>query len=196
MTIDVLDRGTRTDPATTSRNGEPPCLLATRLGPIPADRERQLQFRGGLPGFPEHEGYQLDPVGDEAPDLMLLHAIDDGNIAFFVTPIPQAVPVIRTEDIGEVCATLDIAAGDLLLLSIVTFKRREGPPESATPAPASPETASPRIASPGNGTGATPAPVCDTFLNLRAPLFIDLRTRRGTQVVLHNPTYPLRFHLT
>lgn len=35
----------------------------------------------------------------------------------------------------------------------------------------------------------------ERFLNLRAPIFVDTQKQTGTQIVLNNPEYPIRFKL-
>ena len=147
-----------------SAAGEMPAIV-TRFGPVTINPENQVTFKGGLPGFPSLETYQLDAIPGVPGDLLLLQALDDADIGFIVMTVPQSAGVIAAAEIGDVCRKLNIAAGDLLLLSVVSLQ-------------------------PGaDGKGVR------KFANLRAPLFIDVRNRRGAQVVLANPDYPLRFDL-
>jgi len=95
--------------------------IDTRFGSIALGPKQQLTFRGGLPGFPDIERFQLSPIPGVSSDLLLLHDIDTGEPGFVVMPLPSTAPVIADSDIGAVCRTLDIAAGDLLLLAIVTM---------------------------------------------------------------------------
>ena len=97
--------------------------LATRFGPVPLDPGRQIRFRGGLPGFPEAEHFQLDPIPDLASDFMLLQAIGLPDIGFIVVVLPDDVPVIRRQDIEDVRAMLDIGLGELMVLAVVTLVR-------------------------------------------------------------------------
>ena len=153
----------RASPATRRDDGGP-TLLETRFGPIQIDSDQQITFRGGLPGFPEQELYQLNKLAEIDTDLLLLQAVDSREVAFFVMSVDQPSTVLRSEDIGVASRNLDIAAGDLLLLLVVTFKRT--------------------------------ADGFEKHVNLRAPIFVDVRSRSGTQVVLHNSDYPLRFPLS
>ena len=105
---------------------EPAGTLATRFGPVPLDPDRQIRFRGGLPGFPEVEHFQLDPIPDLASDFMLLQAVGVPDIGFIVVILPDDVPVIRRQDIEDVRTMLDIAAGELMVLAVVTLVRGSG----------------------------------------------------------------------
>ncbi|MEZ5861495.1 MAG: hypothetical protein R3D28_21370, partial [Geminicoccaceae bacterium] len=67
-------------------------VLATRFGPVPLDSGRQFRFRGGLPGFPEAEHFQLDPIPDLDSDFMLLQAVGVPDIGFIVVVLPDDVP--------------------------------------------------------------------------------------------------------
>lgn len=138
-------------------------VLATRFGPVPLDSGRQFRFRGGLPGFPEAEHFQLDPIPDLDSDFMLLQAVGVPDTGFIVVVLPDDVPVIRRQDIDDVRAMLDIACGELMVLAVVTLVPTE------------------------NGV--------EKVVNLRAPLFVDVRRKVGAQVVLSNPAYPLRHPL-
>lgn len=147
----------RTDPAAAE-------ILATRFGPVALDADRQYRFRGGLPGFPEAERFQLDPIPEVDSDFMLLQAVDAPEVGFVVVALPDDVPVLRPDDIDHVRAMLDIDSGELTILAVVTFVQTDGSLEK--------------------------------FVNLRAPLFVDVRRKVGAQVVLANPAYPLRYRLT
>ncbi len=137
--------------------------LTTRFGEMPLDPGRQIRFRGGLPGFPSVETFQLEPLPGLESELMLLQAIDAPDIGFITLPLPMDMPVLRPSDIAEVARMLDIEPGELLILAIVTL-------------------------APG-------ASGIETFLNLRAPVFVDVRRKVGAQVVLGDPSYPLRHRL-
>lgn len=137
--------------------------LATRFGPVPLDPGRQIRFRGGLPGFPSVETFQLEPLPGLESELMLLQAVDAPDIGFITLPLPLDMPVLRPNDIAEVARMLDIEAGELMILAIVTL--------------------------------ASGASGFEAFLNLRAPVFIDVRRKVGAQVVLGDPSYPLRHRL-
>jgi len=134
--------------------------LETRFGPVLRDPDREIRFRGGLPGFPKIERFQLDPIPGIASELLILQAVEAVEIGFITMPLADDVPVIRAADLAEVARMLDIAQGELLVLAIVTLV-------------------------------PTPAGV-EKHVNLRAPLFVDVRRRIGAQVVLANADYPLR----
>ena len=137
--------------------------LVTRFGLVPRDPDREIRIRGGLPGFPRIERFQLDPIPDVTSDLLILQAVDAPDVGFITMPLPEDQAVIRPADLAEVAAMLDIAAGELLVLAIVSL--------ATTP------------------TGL------EKYVNLRAPLFVDVRRRIGAQVVLGNAAYPLRYRL-
>ena len=160
--------------SSTSRYGTPPAVasgppaagndtLATRFGPVLLDEDRQIRFRGGLPGFPNIELFQLEPLPGLESELMLLQAVDAPDVGFITMPLPMDMPVLRPGDIADVARMLDIAPGELLILAIVTL-----------------------------AAGTTGL---EAFLNLRAPLFVDVRRKAGAQVVLGDPSYPLRHRL-
>ena len=138
-------------------------VLETRFGPVLLDPDRQIRFRGGLPGFPAVEWFQLDPIPGVASDLLILQAIDSPGVAFITLPLPDHIPVLRQNDLADVSAMLDIAPGELMILAIVTL--------------------------------ATGQRGIEKFLNLRAPLFIDVGRKLGAQVVLADARYPLRYRL-
>jgi len=138
-------------------------VLETRFGPVPLDPDRQIRFRGGLPGFPAVEWFQLDPIPGVESDLLLLQAVDAPGIGFITLPLPDDIPVLRQADLTDVSAMLDIVPGELMILAIVTL--------------------------------ATGHAGIEKFLNLRAPLFIDVRRKLGAQVVLADANYPLRYQL-
>jgi flagellar assembly factor FliW len=96
-------------------------VIETRFGPVPYDPDRQIRFRGGLPGFPTIEWFQLDPIPGVESDLLILQAVDAEGIGFITLPLPEDASVLRQEDITEVSRMLDIAAGELMILTIVTL---------------------------------------------------------------------------
>jgi len=96
-------------------------VLQTRFGPVPVDPDRQIRFRGGLPGFPTIEWFQLDPIPGVESELMMLQAVDAPGIGFITLPLPEENPVLRQEDLAEVSTMLDIAPGELMILAIVTL---------------------------------------------------------------------------
>lgn len=145
------------------RQPVPGDALVTRFGPVPRDPDREIRFRGGLPGFPKVERFQLDPIPGVAGDLLILQAIEAAEVGFITMPLAEDVPVIRAAEIGEVARMLDIAAGELLVLAIVTL--------------------------------VPTAAGVEKHINLRAPLFVDVRRRIGAQVVLANAAYPLRYRV-
>lgn len=149
------------------RQGEPRMPvgdeLQTRFGTVPRDADREIRFRGGLPGFPKLERFQLDPIPGIASELMVLQAVEAAEVGFITMPLSDEAPVIREADIAEVARMLDIERGELLILATVTLV-------------------------------PTPSGV-EKHINLRAPLFIDVRRKVGAQVVLANADYPLRYRV-
>ncbi len=138
--------------------------LETRFGPVPLDPDRQFRFRGGLPGFPAVEWFQLDPIPGLESDLLILQSVDAPGVGFITLPLPEDIPLLRQADLADITKMLAIAPGELMVLAIVT------------------------LAASGNGI--------EKYLNLRAPLFIDVRRKVGAQVVLADARYPLRYRLT
>lgn len=98
-------------------------VLSTRFGALPVDRQKQISFRGGLPGFPELETYQLDRPPGADGDLLLLQSIDNEDIAFFVLPLGDGAEPIAASDIDDACQRLDIPRSDLLVLLVVNLTR-------------------------------------------------------------------------
>ena len=96
-------------------------VLETRFGPVPLDPDRQIRFRGGLPGFPEVEWFQLDPIPGLDSELLILQAVDAPGIGFITLPLPDDIPVLREGDLAGVSEMLDIAPGELMILAIVTL---------------------------------------------------------------------------
>ncbi len=137
--------------------------LQTRFGVLPLDPDRQIRFRGGLPGFPQIERFQLDPLPGIETELLLLQAIDTASVGFITLPLPEDLDVLSPDDVASVGRMLDIEPGELMVLAIVTLAESKGG--------------------------------VDKYLNLRAPLFIDARRKVGAQVVLANPSYPMRYRL-
>lgn len=95
--------------------------LQTRFGAVPRDPDREIRFRGGLPGFPRLERFQLDPIPGVASELMILQAIESAEVGFITMPLSAEVPVIREADIAEVAKMLDIEPGELLILATVAL---------------------------------------------------------------------------
>ena len=95
--------------------------LETRFGPVPVDPDRQIRFRGGLPGFPKVEWFQLDPIPGLTSELLILQAVDAPGIGFITLPLPDDIPVLRQSDLADVSRMLDIAPGELMILAIVTL---------------------------------------------------------------------------
>ncbi len=95
--------------------------LATRFGPVLLDEDRQIRFRGGLPGFPSIELFQLEPLPGLESELMLLQAVDAPDVGFITLPLPMGMPVPRPGDVAEVARMLDIAPGEMMILAIVTL---------------------------------------------------------------------------
>lgn len=137
--------------------------IATRFGPVPLDPDRQIRFRGGLPGFPTVETFQLEPLPGLESELLLMQAVDTPEIGFITLPLPADMPILRDPDIKDVSRMLDIDEGELMILAIVTLAAGQAG--------------------------------IDTFVNLRAPLFVDVRRKVGAQVVLGDPSYPLRHRM-
>lgn len=100
--------------------------LTTRFGEVPIDPDRQIRFRGGLPGFPNLEIFQLEPLPGVESELMLLQAVDTPEVGFITLPLPMDMPVIRPPDIADVARMLDIDQGELMILTIVTLATGTG----------------------------------------------------------------------
>lgn len=98
-------------------------VLQTRFGPVPLDPDRQIRFRGGLPGFPTIEWFQLDPIPGIESELLILQAVEAPGIGFITLPLPEENPVLRQDDLAEVSKMLDIAPGELMILATVTLAR-------------------------------------------------------------------------
>lgn len=141
----------------------PQGVVHTRFGMVPATLDQQVRFKGGLPGFPGIDSFQLESVPQVDGDLMLLQSIDHVDVAFFVLPLASDQTAIKTSDIEATCQQLSIPADDLLMLTVVNLQR--------------------------DGDSL------EKYVNLRAPIFIDIQKQTGSQVVLNNANYPLRLKL-
>lgn len=99
--------------------------LSTRFGPVRLDPERQLRFRGGLPGFPSIEVFQLAPLPGVAGDLQLLQAVDAQTVGFITLRIPTDNSIISKSDTSSVAQMLEIDDQELVILALVTLSPSE-----------------------------------------------------------------------
>lgn len=164
MTTASLDQSvTATTEVTASAADAPDGVVHTRFGMVPLTPEQQITFKGGLPGFPGVECYQLEKVPHVEGDLMLLQSVDHVDIAFFVLPLAKDTGVVQRKDIDTACSQLGIADQDLLMLTVVNLQRS--------------------------------GQELEKYVNLRAPICVDIQKQTGAQFVLNNPEYPLRLKL-
>ena len=95
--------------------------LETRFGPIRLDPERLLSFPAGMPGFPGCHRFQLERMAGSP--LLLLQSMDDGELAFFVMPLPEQPPLIKASDRIATCRLLSLDYGSTDYLAIVTARQ-------------------------------------------------------------------------
>lgn len=95
--------------------------LSTRFGAIPLDPTRQIRFRGGLPGFPQAEWFQLASIPGIDADLVILQAVEVPDIGFIAMPLPLDTPVIHESDLRHATRLLGIAMGELSVFAIVSL---------------------------------------------------------------------------
>jgi len=92
----------------------------------------ELNFAGGLPGFPDARRFVLVRLGDETSPFSILRSIDDGGgVEFVVTHPGLFFPDYEPEIDDDTVNRLDLStADDAILLVIVTV----GTPISASTA--------------------------------------------------------------
>lgn len=109
--------------ATTPALGLPVEGVETRFGRFPIDPDRLIHFAMGLPGFPDRHRFQLERIAGVSIDLLLLQCMDDAELGFFVTPLPDGSPLLRAADRAWACRLIDVDPKDTDFLLIVTVRR-------------------------------------------------------------------------
>lgn len=80
----------------------------------------ELRFSGGLPGFPDHERFSLEPWGPEGTPFVTLRSLD-GDLRFVAVDPEEFFPDYDVEIDGQTAASLELTSPeDALVLVIVT----------------------------------------------------------------------------
>ena len=90
----------------------------------PATDVPEIRFKGGLPGFPQHERFALVQWGEPDSPFSLLQSLDIDDLSFVVVPpalfFPDYEPVIHDDTADAIGIE---TAADAMLLTIVTVRR-------------------------------------------------------------------------
>ena len=164
MTTAAMDQTGTAPPLGGGHQSDTPAdIIHTRFGMVPATKDQQVVFKGGLPGFPGKECFQLERIPEVQGDIYLLQSVDSAEVAFFVLRLDSSNEILKAEDISATCKQLDIPEDQLLMLGVVKLQR----------------------------TGDK----IEKYINMRAPIFIDMEKQHGVQIVLNNADYPIRLPL-
>lgn len=142
-------------------------VVQTRFGDYRFTAEHRVYMPRGPLGFHERHDFALANLPDpQLEAFKLLQSLDDQELGFIVTPLPEGDGPIAAEDLEEVAAAAGVAYENAVFLLIVTIRPH---PE-------------------GEGIVMT--------VNLRAPIVFDPSTRLARQCVTGNPRYPVQqpFH--
>jgi flagellar assembly factor FliW len=140
-------------------------LQTTHFGQITYERESELDFPSGLPGFEDRRRFVAVRFVESDP-LIYLQSLEDAGLCFITMPIFVADPkyVLKVSD--EDLALLELPAGrqprigdDVLCLTVLSIQE----------------------------SGAT--------ANLLAPVLVNLRNRRAVQAVAQDCDYSLQYSL-
>ncbi len=75
-------------------------------------------------GFGDCHNFALAELGDARfPQFKVLQCLDDHDLAFLVLPIDPECGLIDAQDLGAARTTLDVDAGDFVVLLVVTVRK-------------------------------------------------------------------------
>ena len=137
--------------------------IATRFGTIDINTDNAFSFEHGPLGLPgKHQFCLVDFLKNQDDQFKLFQCIDDFDTNFIVIPAAYQNNFIDSQDLDEACETLDIAADRLLLLFIVSAEKKHEQPTK------------------------------QFFINIKAPILINIENRTANQYVFQSPEYDVR----
>jgi len=138
--------------------------VSTRFGIMDINTSNAFLFEHGPLGLPECFQFCLiDFLKNKDDQFKLFQCIDDIRVNFVVIPAAYHNRFIDTADLDEACETLEISPDRLLLLFIVSAQA-DGASSSGK----------------------------QFFLNIKAPILINIADHSATQYVFQNPAYDVR----
>ena len=142
--------------------------VETRYGVYGFGPDNRIAMPQGLVGFTDHRVFGLANLPDGVPeDFKLLQSLDaETPLSFIVMPLAPEAAPIEPADLTEACTASGIEVERACLLYVVTVRPKE------------------------HGQGV------DLTANFKAPIVLDLETRRARQHVLSKDRYPVRHPLT
>ena len=152
----------------TEKLGAESVRVETRYGVFSFGPGNRIAMPQGLVGFAKHRIYGLANLPDGVPEeFKLLQSLDaETPLSFIVMPLAPEAAPIEPADLAEACTASGIEVEWACLLYVVTVR--------------------PKVC--GQGV--------DLTANFKAPIVLDLETRRARQRVLSKDRYPVRHPLT
>lgn len=99
-------------------------IIPSRFGDIAVDTRNALMFPRGLLGIPNRSHFVLANFpGASMQQFKLLQSLDERELSFITLPLELDNKYIAREDVLAACNELEIAAGDLALLMVVSVQR-------------------------------------------------------------------------
>ena len=142
-----------------------PVMQTKNFGQINYERDSELEFPRGLPGFDERRRFVAVRFVESDP-LVYLQSLEDPDLCFITMPVLAIDPAYRlkvnTEDMGEIGLTIarqPKIGEDVFCLTVLSMRE----------------------------TGPT--------ANLLAPIVINLKTRRAVQAIAPESTYSHQYEL-
>ncbi len=139
-----------------------PVFQTKHFGQITHDKESEIEFPAGLPGFEDRKRFVAVRFVESDP-LIYLQSLEDSGLCFITMPIFVAAPDYRLAISDEDLAELELPPGrqprigdDVLCLTVVSIHE----------------------------TGPT--------ANLLAPVLVNLRNRRAVQAVAQDGGYSVQ----
>lgn len=140
--------------------------IPTRFGMIEMNTHNAFTFEHGPLGLPgRHQFCLVDFLKNKDDQFKLFQCVDDVSVNFVVIPAAYHNQFIDSIDLDEACETLDISPDALLLLFIVSVQVNEN-------------------------TG-----IKEFFLNIKAPILINISDHSATQYVFQSPEYDVRYQI-
>lgn len=100
---------------------DPQAVVATGGPGAPAPVMATIRLPRGLPGFPDAQRFQIEPIAGLRNGLMRMIASDAAAPAFVVLAIEDWCAIYRPGDLEQAAATLAIDREDLAVFLIVTL---------------------------------------------------------------------------
>jgi len=146
--------------------------INTRFGEIDVNSSSIFCFPQGVVGIPNSHYYYLCEVPEnKIPGACLVHGLDEDKISFITLPLDKKFyigedAIIKQEDINNAVETYNISYDDLIILVIAKI------------------------------TYDKESKKVDISINLKAPIFVNLKERVAFQHVFISKEYPLKYSIT